>query len=219
VALGLASLFGIRLTINFLFPYTAVNIREFWQKWHVTLSGWFRDYVYFPLGGGRVPWVAANVLIVFGISGLWHGAGWNFVAWGLYHGLLITVYMHLSRFVRVGRVFAWGINYGAVMFGWLFFMETNSGVLLDKLARLADFGSYSIDGFVQSFLSDGLVAIAVFAVTLALAHGELVRQYLAVRYDDSRSAYLPSLRIALLFLAATFLLTAREQSQFVYFAF
>ena len=89
MAIGMARLFGIRLSQNFAYPYFARTMREFWRRWHISLSTWFRDYVYIPLGGARVSMrrAAVNVMIVFGVSGLWHGAAWTFVVWGLLNGL------------------------------------------------------------------------------------------------------------------------------------
>lgn len=90
IAIGTARLFGINLMRNFSFPYFSRDIAEFWRKWHISLTTWFRDYVYIPLGGSRcAKWkVMRNTMIIFLVSGLWHGANWTFVIWGLYHALL-----------------------------------------------------------------------------------------------------------------------------------
>ena len=84
---------GLRFAENFDYPYLSRSIREFWRRWHISLSTWFRDYLYIPLGGSRGsrPRVALNLLVVFALCGLWHGASWTFVAWGLYHGLFLAV--------------------------------------------------------------------------------------------------------------------------------
>ena len=94
IAIGCSRLFGIRLLSNFNYPYLSRSIPEFWRRWHISLMTWFRDYVYIPLGGSRcAQWkVIRNTFIVFGVSGLWHGANWTFVCWGLYHGCLIVMY-------------------------------------------------------------------------------------------------------------------------------
>ena len=103
IAVGCARLFGIRLTQNFNYPYFSTSIPEFWRRWHISLMSWFRDYVYFPLGGSRCAiWKAyRNTLIVFAVSGLWHGANWTFVVWGIYNALLIILWrvhgFHTSR--------------------------------------------------------------------------------------------------------------------------
>ncbi len=90
IAIGTSSFFGVNLTRNFAYPYFACNLVEFWQRWHISLSTWFRDYLYIPLGGNRVGHIRrqANLLATFVISGLWHGANWTFVAWGFFHGIL-----------------------------------------------------------------------------------------------------------------------------------
>ena len=102
IAIGCSRLFGIRLLSNFNYPYLSRSIPEFWRRWHISLMTWFRDYVYFPLGGSRCSlWkVIRNTFIVFGISGLWHGANWTFVCWGLYHGSLVVLY---RLFVKRGH--------------------------------------------------------------------------------------------------------------------
>ena len=88
IAIGAAKVLGIRLMDNFRQPYFAVNCREFWRRWHISLSSWFRDYLYFPLGGSRGSSgrTAVNLMITFLVSGLWHGAGWHYVVWGAIHG-------------------------------------------------------------------------------------------------------------------------------------
>lgn len=94
IAIGCARLFGINLMRNFNFPYFSRSIPEFWRRWHISLTTWFRDYIYFPLGGSRCSrWkTIRNVFIVWGISGLWHGANWTFVCWGLYHAVILNIY-------------------------------------------------------------------------------------------------------------------------------
>ena len=110
IAIGCARLFGINLKRNFNFPYFSRNISEFWRRWHISLMTWFRDYIYFPLGGSRcAQWkVIRNTLIVFFVSGLWHGANWTFVVWGLYHACLIAVFMLLGLNVKHTYVVAEG---------------------------------------------------------------------------------------------------------------
>ena len=93
MAIGMGRMFGFSIRENFLFPYTAASIRDFWRKWHISLSSWFREYLYFPLGGSRCSRgrAALNRLLVFFCTGLWHGANWTFVLWGLGHGLLSSL--------------------------------------------------------------------------------------------------------------------------------
>ena len=103
IARGVARWFGFELIVNFNHPYIAHSPTDFWRRWHISLSTWFRDYVYIPLGGSRVPSPQreANVIATFLLSGFWHGASWNFVLWGLYHGLLLVVTRMLGRALRL----------------------------------------------------------------------------------------------------------------------
>ena len=135
IAIGTARLFGIRLSANFDNPYFATSIPDFWRRWHISLTSWFRDYVYIPLGGSRRgrwrTW--ANTLLVFSLSGLWHGANWTFVLWGFYHGLLFLPWC-MGWLVRdkrpdersfVQRLPAMSVTFVLVCFGWLLFRAEN----------------------------------------------------------------------------------------------
>lgn len=134
IAIGLAQMMGIRLPENFNFPYLARNIQDFWQRWHMSLSSWVRDYIYIPLGGNRVGLARkiGNGLVAFGIIGLWHGAEWNFIVWGLYHGLGLAIYNLFTRWKgRGGRIIhcvfekvplvSWMLTQVFVWVGWLLF--------------------------------------------------------------------------------------------------
>ena len=93
MAVGLGKMFGFEFLENFNYPYIATSITHFWRRWHISLSSWFRDYIYIPLGGNRVSkinWIR-NILIVWLLTGLWHGSAWNFIIWGLYFGILLII--------------------------------------------------------------------------------------------------------------------------------
>lgn len=132
IAIGLARMMGIRLPRNFNWPYAAKSIREFWQRWHISLSSWIRDYIYIPLGGSKHGPVrkALSALLAFALCGLWHGAAWNFVLWGLYHGfglVLCNSYRSIPGVRHVSLLFdrsgflAWLCTFLFVSFGWLLF--------------------------------------------------------------------------------------------------
>ena len=133
IAIGCSRLFGIRLLSNFNYPYLSKSIPEFWRRWHISLMTWFRDYVYFPLGGSRcAQWkVIRNTFIVFGISGLWHGANWTFVCWGLYHGGLVVLYRWLGStgdrgsentlVLPIKDLFRVLLTFGLAVVGWVIF--------------------------------------------------------------------------------------------------
>lgn len=148
MAIGTAKLFGFRFCDNFLFPYFSRNMNEFWRRWHISLNTWFVDYVYIPLGGSRNgKWHAIrNVMIVFLLSGLWHGADWTFVAWGAYHGLLLVILILLNRNRKYEHVVAYDRWYPTVkelrqmvlvfalaMVGWIFFRTETIGQAWDIL--------------------------------------------------------------------------------------
>ncbi len=139
IAIGLGRLFGFHFPDNFRRPYEALNPRDFWRRWHVTLSYWIRDYLYLPLGGNRR--YAVNIAIVFALCGLWHGAGWNFVAWGLYHAGLVAGY----RAVRpvwdpLPALLQRLLTFLLVTLGWSLFLYDFEGAaaLLQSLAGLGD---------------------------------------------------------------------------------
>ncbi|MDB4597572.1 hypothetical protein OAG86_04715, partial [Akkermansiaceae bacterium] len=106
------------------------------------MSQWFRDYLYIPLGGNRSPWRPALILLVFAVSGVWHGAGWNFVLWGALHGILVLL-PPWSKF-RIPKPLAWGFHIGLVTFTWLFFFERDSAVLFEKVTTLLNPLNYSV---------------------------------------------------------------------------
>jgi alginate O-acetyltransferase complex protein AlgI len=150
MAIGLAKMFGFKLNENFDYPYMSQSITEFWRRWHISLSTWFREYVYIPLGGNRkgLPRQIFNLLIVWFLTGLWHGAGWNFVLWGLYFFVLLAAEKlfllkwleKLPRFVR--HIYAML----AVLFSWAIFANDKSGTLLSCFASMfGKNGAYSAD--------------------------------------------------------------------------
>ena len=152
MAIGGARMFGITLPVNFHSPYKATNIVEFWRRWHITLSTFLRDYLYFPLGGNRKGKVMRyrNLTLTMLLGGLWHGAGWTFVAWGALHGLYLCInhaWTHLSRhaFPRpigpqaIRKAIAWSVTFTAVVIGWVFFRASSfeaAGKMLEGMAGL-----------------------------------------------------------------------------------
>lgn len=144
-AIGLACLFGFDLPDNFRRPYSTLNPKVFWQCWHVTLSYWIRDYLYFPLGGNSN--YKRNILIVFLVCGLWHGAGYSFVIWGAYHALLVAGYSLVKEpWGRIPRPIQWVLNFSLVSFGWLFFIFDLSTmwIALNSISEVA-LSSYTVD--------------------------------------------------------------------------
>ncbi|HTF06152.1 MAG TPA: MBOAT family O-acyltransferase [Bacteroidia bacterium] len=146
IAIGSARVMGFNLMQNFNLPYFSTSVREFWTRWHISLSTWFRDYVYFPLGGNRVKvyrWYF-NLMAVFLISGLWHGAKWTFVIWGALHGIYLVIEAILARkgmgvtekTGKAGRAIGWMITMLLVVLGWIFFRANTA---TDALTLLSNF--------------------------------------------------------------------------------
>ena len=169
MAVGLGRLFGVHLPENFDHPYVSRSVREFWRRWHISLSTWFRDYLYIPLGGGRcAPWrVQANLLLVFALCGVWHGATLNFLIWGLWHGAFLS----LER-TGFGRwldarpsVFRHAYLLLAVMLGWVLFRATDFAVSARYFTALF---SCSVEGFDYTWMvvatRQRLAALAVAVV-------------------------------------------------------
>lgn len=166
MAIGLARMFGFRFPENFAQPYAAGSITEFWRRWHMTLTRWFRDYLYIPLGGNRRGGLRtyANLFIVFFLCGLWHGAAWTFVAWGIYHGLLLVIERVLKhRFgfepSGIGGVL---ISFLLVTVGWVFFRATSIAGAAGFLSAMFTFRTA---GAAQ--LSDYLTASTIFYLAVA----------------------------------------------------
>lgn len=159
IAIGCARLFGINLMRNFNFPYFSRSIPEFWRRWHISLTTWFRDYIYFPLGGSYCgKWkIIRNVFIVWAVSGLWHGANWTFVCWGLFHACLLAVYNLFSINTKYEHVVA----YGKVLPNWkealqmlLTFTLAVIGWMIFRAESMAQFWGYFTSIFTNPF-TDG----------------------------------------------------------------
>ena len=174
MAIGSAKLLGFRFRDNFLFPYFSRNMNEFWRRWHISLNTWFVDYVYIPLGGSRNgKWhTIRNIMIVFLLSGLWHGADWSFVAWGAYHGLLLVLLILLNRNTKYEHVVAydrWYPNlkelgqmilvFALATFGWMMFRADNMTQFLDYTSRM-----YSADLLSMPKLQGNMILFANIAL-------------------------------------------------------
>ena len=159
IALGTARLFGIELLRNFAFPYFSRDIAEFWRRWHISLSTWFRDYLYIPLGGSKVGTMMKirNTFIIFIISGFWHGANWTFIVWGLLNALYImpSIIFDTNRnnieIVAKGKnlpnlkdLFSIGMTFSLTMFAWIFFRSNNIENAINYISEIFSFSTFTI---------------------------------------------------------------------------
>lgn len=214
MAIGLAALLGFRFPQNFDAPYQAANISEFWRRWHMSLSFWLRDYLYVPLGGNQHGQLRTlrNLVIVMFLGGLWHGAAWTFVVWGLYHGALLTGHALLRDRGWVPRspFLARAATFLCVMVGWVFFRSrslTEAGQLLGVLSGLAPGGE------------GGTLSLAGQPGTALLLAAGLV---LALRVPDTWHWRMPSTRLSGAVLALVLVLAVLRfatPSPFLYFQF
>lgn len=177
IAIGCARLFGFNLMRNFNFPYFSRSIPEFWRRWHISLTTWFRDYIYFPLGGSRCDkWkIIRNVYIVWGVSGLWHGANWTFVCWGLFHATLLAIYNIFGINTKYKQVVAYGkylpniretlqiaLTFFLTVIGWIIFRAESMTQAVDFLTAMVSnrfFDASALHGVTYIYFGIALLAV------------------------------------------------------------
>lgn len=219
MARGLGSMFGFEIPVNFHYPYAAQSIKEFWRRWHITLSQWFRDYVYIPLGGSRCGKMRTfvNLFIVWALTGLWHGAAWNYVLWGLYYFVLLAAERLIgeTRLARVPRALRHVLTMILVVLGWVLFAIEDFGALTAYLHAMFSLSGGLIGAqatvWVLSYLP--LFAVAVLAALPLAAR-------LVQRKEETRLVRCGAPVWCLLLLAASCAaLVAQSYNPFLYFRF
>ena len=225
IARGTAKLFGIQLVENFRNPYLAISPVDFWRRWHISLSSWFRDYVYVPLGGNRGGRLlgARNIMITFILSGLWHGASWNYVLWGAYWGALIVLYNSARDLIPAAamRARAWLPVRILGMFiltniGWLLFRETNFHYLARYLT-LSPWAATSLEWEAGVYLAS-LVGLYATPLVIHIYVEERAAGARAGRSAQLRPLLLQTAVAAVLF-AGILLLRTAASGDFIYFQF
>jgi D-alanyl-lipoteichoic acid acyltransferase DltB (MBOAT superfamily) len=225
IAIGTARLFGFNLRQNFAFPYFSRDIAEFWRRWHISLTTWFRDYIYIPLGGSRcAKWkIIRNTWIIFLVSGLWHGANWTFVVWGAYHALLFMPllllgknrrYAHIvaeNRMLPTGKeLFAILITFLLVAIGWIIFRAENIHQAFAYMSEICSSSLFSRPG-------KGRNALLFAAVMLIVEWFGRKNQYAIEKIPFKNRA----LRWSVYFIVSMLILQhcSGEQNAFIYFQF
>lgn len=223
MALGLGRMFGFLFPENFNFPYISQSFTEFWKRWHITLGHWMKDYLYIPLGGNRKGEgrTYLNLVIVFFLSGLWHGAAWTFVVWGLYHGLfLILDKWGLRKLLdKMGKVPSVLLTFLLVMVGWVIFRADTIGYAVAYLGRLFTFAAPA-DGIL---LDTRFVVMLILATLLAFS-GLIpsVEQRANELFDKiltPRGAVVVTVLAILLYILNSIALLAGGFNPFIYFRF
>ncbi len=213
IGIGAAKVMGIRLMENFDRPYNSHNITTFWSRWHISLSSWFRDYVYIPLGGNRCGPIRRrfNVFIVFLLSGLWHGANWTFVAWGALHGSLVTLFptsknkVHTNKLVKYLLV---ALTFIIVTFCWIFFRSPNIGYAIHYISGIISMQP----GMLKFGLNNTELVFSFLLIGIMLWKEQTVRSF-SIQKDTSFTAYF------LLMLTACYFFGVFGENQFIYFQF
>ena len=233
IAIGTARLFGVNLMKNFNLPYFSRDIAEFWRRWHISLNKWFIDYVYIPLGGSRgtKAMVIRNILIVFFLSGLWHGANWTFVVWGLYNGIIIAlltllnlnhkrsaIISEMSFFPTLKEFGQILITFALVVIGWIFFRAEDLTQAVDYIANLCDSSIVSMPNFRDLGLSLIKLTYTLFFIVL-LQLIDWIQRKQDFGLEISNVKYRPirwSIYIIFLLIFSVF---AGGQEAFIYFQF
>ena len=228
MAIGMGRMFGFRLKENFLFPYTAVSIRDFWTKWHISLSTWFREYLYIPLGGNRRGKSRAvwNRLLVFFLTGLWHGANWTFVLWGLGHGLLASlegsgvIPAERMQKTRIGRILGRIYTLLAVMLLFTMFRADSVMQGLGMWASMFRFHTDAAGTLLLAKLSTPAASV-VLCLSMVLAQSTDGGRFHAflTRERPSEAEFVPDVCCLLLFALSVMALAQSGFHPFIYFQF
>lgn len=215
IARGAAQVMGIRLVENFNSPYLAPNVTQFWHRWHISLSTWFRDYLYIPLGGSRTSLekLCFNILIVFVLSGLWHGANWTFVIWGALHGFYLIVSkltQNLKKPFKLPRALEVLITFNLVTFAWIFFRAPSLNSARDVITGLFC-GSWNFFSAIKIFSLNDQMRTGILVLVVYLFASQIKK--LASLSELGRVAFL-SVLITLILLGAPL-----NETAFIYFQF
>ena len=222
MAIGLGKMFGFEFNMNFNYPYVSKSITEFWRRWHISLSSWFRDYVYIPLGGNRVSKIKhiRNLLIVWFLTGLWHGAAWNFVAWGLYYGVILIIEKYLLSPVldRLPDVVRHIYSIVLVVIGWVLFFSSSFGQAADYIRVM--FGA-SAHGFADRESMYLLTSNLILWLILIFGSTPLVhfRYEHMLRSKKWNTTIINSVVYAALFIVCIAYLVTETYNPFLYFRF
>lgn len=226
MAIGIGRMFGFHFLENFDYPYVSRSITEFWRRWHISLGSWFRDYVYIPLGGNRVSKSRHifNIAAVWILTGIWHGASWNFVLWGVYFGIILIFekLFLLKLFEKIPTVFKHIYSLILIIIGWVIFRCEDITAIGTYLARMFNFSQHSIDNEFIYILLNNKLAFAACIVASIPASGlmkKLVKRIKNKNLYDFVYYYPAGLFSMALFLLSILYLVNSTFNPFIYFRF
>ena len=221
MAIGLGRMFGFKFPENFRYPYQSVSITDFWRRWHITLSTWFKEYLYIPLGGNRrgLARQALNLLIVWSLTGFWHGAGWNFVMWGLYYFVILFIekLFLLKALDKLPKFFRHVYALVLIIIGWVIFASDDVSVLLPYLGSM--FGANGAIGGMDVYT---LLTKAVLLIICCVASTELPKKLFlsaAGAMNEKAAFTLKSVLMIALLALSMILLIGDSYNPFLYFRF
>lgn len=222
MAVGLGKMFGFEFCMNFNYPYIAKSITEFWRRWHISLSSWFRDYVYIPLGGNRVSKSRHifNLMVVWFLTGLWHGAAWNFVAWGLYYGIILIIEKYILSPVldKLPSVVRHIYSIVLVVIGWVLFFSPSLGGAARYLGMMFGAGAHGVADRESLYL---LTTNLVLWIILIIGSTPLtdVRYQHMLRRKKWNTTLLNGIVYAVLLILCIAYLVTETYNPFLYFRF
>lgn len=221
MAIGLGRIFGFHFLENFNYPYISKSITEFWRRWHISLSTWFRDYVYIPLGGNKVSkvkWIR-NILIVWLLTGLWHGAAWNFVIWGFYYGLLLLLEkLFLNKILdKIPNIIKWLYTFIVVMIGWVIFRSNSLNELLLFIKLMFNYNNTDW----LTILSDNLTTFnsLIFIIPALIFSFPIIKKIKEKYQSKLWFTIVSNITLLGLFGIVIVLLTSSSYNPFIYFRF
>ncbi|MEK8209678.1 MBOAT family protein [Paenibacillus sp. FSL L8-0696] len=224
MAIGLARMFGFKFKENFNFPYISKSVTEFWRRWHISLSSWFKDYLYIPLGGNRRGNVYINLLVVFMVTGLWHGAAWNFIIWGLWHGLFLIVERVIKKRnykITIPKIISWFYTSLVVLIGWVLFRATNLTEALDYLKVMFGIGrSFDVGFSVGYYLNPLVITVLFLACIASIPVSKYIRENIG-EYEEHTvfSMLIQNIYIVILLILCMMFLATSTYNPFIYFRF
>ena len=222
MAIGMGHMLGFDFLENFNYPYVSCSVQEFWRRWHISLSSWFRDYLYIPLGGNRRGKVRTyiNLIIVFACTGLWHGASFSFIVWGLWHGLFLVIERLGFKKVldKLPKFIGWIYTMLVVLVGWVFFRADTLSAAMKYLGEMFSFSGGVANGMAQfdnlSFI------ITSIALVLCTPVYQLVKGKLEKTEGGKKAAFVIGAVLATgLFILSVIFLTGSGYNPFIYFRF
>lgn len=222
MAIGLSRFFGFDFKPNFDHPYTATSVQDFWRKWHISLSQWFRDYLYIPLGGNRVDknTYIRNIFIVWFCTGLWHGANWTFILWGLYYGclLLLEKFFLKEKLEKLPKPISHIYTLLVVLIGWVFFMSPNITTAFSTLGKMISIGTTTFANNQAKFMLKSYFIVFVLAILLSTKVYDRIQIFVYNQYKMKAVYTTWTIYIILIIVCIAFIVGGTYHS-FLYFAF